>query len=175
MDHQYGRLAKSAIRQHHAPFPELPQFPPFLQQGIPPMRVGRLLALAAVVVATSACYHQVIQTGRTPGTTVVDKPFAMSFIYGLVPVPDIDVSAQCRTGIATVVTEMSVVNGLVHIVTFGLVSPRHVTVTCAAGAGVRSGTEFYVAREASPEERNAVLAMAAEESARTQQPVVLRF
>ena len=139
------------------------------------MRVGRVLALAAVVVATSACYHQVIQTGKTPGPTVIDKPFAMSFIWGLVPVPDIDVSSQCRTGIATVVTEMSLVNGLVHLVTFGLVTPRHVTVTCAAAAGLRPGTEFYVARDASPQEREAVLTKAVEESARTQQPVVVRF
>lgn len=139
------------------------------------MRVGRLLALAAVVVAASACFHQVVQTGRTPGTTVIDKPWAPAFLWGLVPPPPIDVSTQCRTGIATVVTEQSFVNGLVHFVTFGLFTPRHITITCAASS-LKSGTmEVYVARDASLEERDRVFARAVEESARTQQPVVVRF
>lgn len=140
------------------------------------MRVGRLLALAAVVSTTSACYHQVVQTGRTPGTTVIDKPFAPAFLWGLVPPAPMDVSAQCRTGIATVVTEQSLVNGLVHFVTLGLFSPRHITITCAAGSGLRGGAgEFYVSRDASADERDRIVARALEESMRTQQPVVVRF
>ena len=113
------------------------------------MKVGRYLVLAAVVVATSACYRQVIQTGRTPGSTVIDKPWVPLFLWGLVAPAPIDVSSQCRTGIATVVTEASLVNGLASIVTFGIFSPRHVTITCAAGSGMRPGTtEFYVDRNA---------------------------
>src|SRR5687768_382951 len=113
MDHQQARLAKSGIRQHHAPFAELPQFPPFLQQGIPPMRVGRLLALAAVVVALSACHHQVIQTGRTPGSTVVHKPWTSTWILGLVPAKPLDVTSACPSGVATIETQHSVANVIV--------------------------------------------------------------
>lgn len=140
------------------------------------MRVGRLLTLAAVVLVASACYRQVVQTGRTPGPTVIDKPWTNAFLWGLVAPAPIDVSAQCRTGIATVVTQQSLVNGLASFITLGLYSPRHVTITCAAGSSLRPGaTEFYVARDASLEERDRVFARAVEESARTHQPVVVRF
>jgi hypothetical protein len=140
------------------------------------MRVGRLLVLATVAVAASACYRQVVQTGRTPGPTVIDRPWTNAFLWGLVAPAPIDVSTQCRTGIATVVTQMSFVNGLASALTLGLYSPRHVTITCAAGSSLRPGaTEFYVARGASPEERARVFARAVDESARTQQPVVVRF
>jgi hypothetical protein len=139
------------------------------------MKVGRYLILAAVVVATSACYRQVIQTGRTPGSTVIDKPWVPLFLWGLVAPTPIDVSTQCRTGIATVLTEMSFVNGLATALTFGIFSPRHVTVTCAAGSGMRPGTEFYVNRNASQLEREQIIARAIEESDRTDRPVVVRF
>lgn len=139
------------------------------------MRVGRLLVLAAVAGLTSACYRQVVQTGRTPSPTVIDRPWTNAFLWGLVAPAPIDVSAQCRTGIATVVTQQSFVNGLASALTLGLYSPRHVTITCAAGSGLRPGTtEFYV-QNASPEERARVFTQAVEESARSQQPVVVRF
>ena len=140
------------------------------------MRVGRLLVLAVVVVTASACYRQVVQTGRTPGPTVIDKPWTNAFLWGLVAPAPIDVSTQCRTGIATVVTQQSFVNGLASLLTLGLYSPRHVTITCAAGTSVRPGaTEFYVARDATPEERDRIFARAVEASARTQQAVVVHF
>jgi hypothetical protein len=139
------------------------------------MRVGRFITLAAVAVAASACFHQVIQTGRTPGTTVIDKPWANSFIFGLVPVAPIDVSSQCRSGIATVVTEMSAMNGLVGILTLGIYTPVHVTITCAASGGGDDNPEFSISRDASVEERNAVFARAIEMSSRTGKPVQIRF
>lgn len=139
------------------------------------MKVGRYLILAAVVVATSACYRQVIQTGRTPGSTVIDKPWVPLFLWGLVAPTPIDVSTQCRTGIATVLTEMSFVNGLANLLTVGIFSPRHVTITCAAASGMRPGTEFYVDRHASQLEREQVIMRAIEESDRTDRPVVVHF
>ena len=139
------------------------------------MKVGRLLALAAVPLAISACFHQVIQTGNAAGSTVIDKPFAMSFVYGLVPVPDIDVSSECPRGIASVITEMSLKNLLVSVVSLGIVTPRHVTVTCAASAGTRGSAEFSVSRDATEDERAALLSRAIGESARTHQAVLVRF
>jgi hypothetical protein len=139
------------------------------------MRVGRFVTLAAVAVAASACYHQLIQTGRTPGTTVIDRPWAMSFVYGLVPVPEIDVSAQCLSGIATVMTEQSFMNGLVQVLSLGLVNPRHVTITCAASGGRDDNPDFVLSRDASFEERIAVLIKAVETSARTERAVHIRF
>jgi hypothetical protein len=139
------------------------------------MKVGRFVTLAVVAVTASACYRQVIQTGRTPGTTVIDKPWANSFIFGLVPVTPIDVSSQCRTGIATVVTEMSAMDGLVGFLTLGIYTPVHVTITCAASGGGADNPELSVNRDASAEERKAVFARAVEMSARTGKPVHIRF
>lgn len=140
------------------------------------MKVGRFIALAVVVIATSACYRQVVNTGRTPGPTVIDRPWTNAFFWGLAAPAPIDVSAQCRSGIATVVTEQSVANGFATIFTLGIYSPRHVTVTCATGSAMRPGMlELVVARDASPEERERVFAKSAHESARLLQPVVVRF
>jgi hypothetical protein len=140
------------------------------------MKVGRAVALVATCLLASACFHQIVQTGRTPGTTVVSKPWTNTFIFGLVPAQPIDVSKQCPTGVATVETQMSPVNGLVSIITFGLYTPHDVKITCAQGRASLDGLrQLNVARNASLDERNAVLEAAAELSARTGQPVVVRF
>ena len=97
-------------------------------------KVGRAIALATICVAASGCYHQVIQTGKAPGPKVIDKPWFNTFLWGLVVPQTLNVASDCRTGIATVVTEASLLNGLANLVTFGLYSPRHVTVTCAVGS-----------------------------------------
>jgi hypothetical protein len=96
-------------------------------------RALRTALIAAAALINGACYHQVIETGRTPGTTIIDKPWQMSFVYGLVPPPAIDVGTQCPGGIARVETQHTFVNGLVAAVTFGIVTPMRATVTCAAG------------------------------------------
>jgi hypothetical protein len=96
-------------------------------------RALRTALIAAAALVNGACYHQVIETGRTAGTTIIDKPWQMSFVYGLVPPPAIDVGTQCPGGIARVETQHTFVNGLVAAVTFGIVTPIRATVTCAAG------------------------------------------
>ena len=140
------------------------------------MRVGRVLTLAAVCAFASGCFHQVVQTGRTPGATVVSKPWTPTFIFGLVPAPPIDVSKECPNGVATVETQMSFVNGLVSAITFGLYDPHDVKITCAAGrASLDGAREINIARNSSEAERNAGFAAAIELSARTGQPVTVRF
>lgn len=140
------------------------------------MRVGRAVTLAAVCLMASACYHQVVQTGRTPGSTVVHNPWTPFFLWGLVSPVVVDVTSQCRSGIATVETQQTFVNGLVSLVTFALYSPRDVKVTCATGSALKPGmTEFYVARGAPQAERDAAFSAAIAESGRTHQPVIVRF
>lgn len=102
-------------------------------------RVARLGVLCAVLFVTTACFRQVIQTGRTPAATVIDRPWTHTWLWGLVPASPIDVTSQCRTGVATVVTEQSFLNGLVSILTIGIYSPRHVTITCATGSAMTPG------------------------------------
>lgn len=141
-------------------------------------RTLSLAMLALGLVSTTACYHAVVETGRTPGTTVVQKPWVGTYIFGLVAAQPIDVSAECRSGVARVETQQSFVNGLVSGITLGIYTPRTVTVTCAAtrtGALGTGATTIAVADDASRAERSAAFGQAAEESARTGRPVFVRF
>jgi hypothetical protein len=140
------------------------------------MKVGRAFALAAVCLLASGCFHQIVQTGRAPGTTVVSKPWTPTWVFGLVAAPPIDVSKECPNGVATVETQMSFVNALVSAITFGIYSPHDVKITCAARRASLDGLkEINVAHGASAIERNAAFAAAIELSGRSGQPVVVRF
>jgi hypothetical protein len=74
-------------------------------------------------------------TGKPASNTVVQKSFASSFINGLVPAT-IDVSNECRNGVASVKRNFSFVNMLVSAITLGIFLPQNITVTCAAGGGM---------------------------------------
>jgi hypothetical protein len=130
-----------------------------------------------LVAGLSACFHQVVQTGRTPGTTVVDKPWVATWIFGLVEAQPIDVRAQCPQGVAVVTTEQSFLNGLVGGLTLGIYTPQHVTITCASSSSVLPDhrLEIQVAREAAEAERIAAVQEAVQMSLSTSEAVVVRF
>jgi Bor protein len=137
------------------------------------MKHSTSMALALGLVL-SGCFHQVVQTGRTPGPTVVKKPWTATWLWGIVPATPIDVTRDCPGGIATVETKQTFMNGLVGVLTLGIFTPRDVTVTCASGTARGSGMkEFIVARDASQDERLQVMADAIAESARSMQPVLV--
>jgi hypothetical protein len=139
------------------------------------MKQSASIAMVLALVL-SGCFHQVVQTGRTPGTTVVEKPWTATWLWGLVPASPIDVTANCPGGIATVETKQSFMNGLVGALTIGIFTPRDVKVTCASGTARGSGMkEFLVAREASQHDQSRVMADAIAESARSHQPVLIGF
>ena len=96
------------------------------------MRMTKILSVVALV-ALSACYRVTVNTGAPPAPTVIDKPWQLSFVYGLVPPPAIDAKQTCPKGVASVVTEHSFLNSLVSIITYSLFTPMHTTVTCASG------------------------------------------
>jgi hypothetical protein len=99
------------------------------------MRRGlRALSLVGVFLLVG-CFHAVIETGRPAGTTVVQKPWAMSFVWGLVPPPVENVAQQCTNGVSKVETQHSFLNGLVAVITFSIVTPMQIDVTCAAAGG----------------------------------------
>lgn len=95
-------------------------------------RATRALSLL-VVFALAGCYHAVIETGRPAGGTEVYKPWAMSFVFGLVPPPVENVASQCPGGVSKVETQHSFLNGLVAAITFSIVTPMEIRVTCAGG------------------------------------------
>jgi hypothetical protein len=96
----------------------------------------RILSLTLVVGAAllaSGCYHAQVTTGATAGPTVIDTPWAMGFVYGLVPPAAIDAAAACPNGVARVETRLSFLNQLVGALSAGIITPMHITITCAAG------------------------------------------
>jgi hypothetical protein len=95
--------------------------------------MNKRLAVAVVsVVPLMACYHMTIETGLAPTATTISKPWANSFIYGLVPPETVETQAKCLNGVAKVETQQSFLNGLVSGLTLGIYTPWTITVTCGA-------------------------------------------
>jgi hypothetical protein len=132
--------------------------------------------MALCVALSTACFHQVVQTGRVPGNTVVDKPWVATWVFGLVAAPEIDVRKECPSG-AAVTTEQSFVNGLVALVTIGIYTPQHVTITCATSSASLPAKfiEVRVPTDASASQSAEIVNRAVEKAAETGSPVVLHF
>ncbi len=112
------------------------------------MRTLRPLALVAMLLTLSACYHATIQTGLAPSGQTIEEKWASGWIYGLVPPATVQTMQGCPAGVARVDTQQSFVNGLVGIITFGIYTPMEIIVTCADGPGaslVTSREEFETA------------------------------
>jgi len=105
------------------------------------MRRLASLAILALGITGAGCYHAVIDTGLTPSGQVIEQPWAMSFVEGLVPPPIVETAAKCPDGVAKVETEHSFLNALVGAITFGIVTPMHIKVTCASRRGAMAPTE----------------------------------
>ncbi len=93
----------------------------------------RTLAVLGLVLVLGGCYHAVIDTGRPASGTVIEEPWAMSFVAGLIPPPVVDVASRCPNGVSRVETQHSFLNSLVGGITSGIITPITITVTCAAG------------------------------------------
>ncbi|HEX5831175.1 MAG TPA: hypothetical protein VFY16_09350 [Gemmatimonadaceae bacterium] len=129
--------------------------------------VRRLLIAAVCVVPFTACYHATIDAGRPASDKVIDQPWAMSFVFGLVPPPTVETATQCPNGLAKVETEQSFLNGLVASLTVGIVTPMHIKVSCASGAAAARMNATGSARDA--------VARAAEMAVSEGEAVVLQF
>ena len=82
-------------------------------------------------ISLISCYNASVITDKTPSDIIIEEPWALSFVYGLIPPATIDASEKCKNGIAKVETELSFLNQLVSGLTAGLITPMHITVTCA--------------------------------------------
>ena len=77
------------------------------------VRAAALVSLAAVVLA--GCYRVTVTYGPQPAAnagTVVEFPWQHSWVFGLVPPPEINVGGRCPTGVSKVQTRVSFLNGL---------------------------------------------------------------
>ena len=138
------------------------------------MRRLRSVTLLAAAFALTACYHAVVETGRPAGTKVVNKPWAMSFIFGLVPPPVVNTASDCPGGVSKVETQHSFLNGLVAVLTGNLVTPMTITVTCSGGSA-SAAPAIKLDRTATTEQKAAALNQAAELAIKTHAPVYVQF
>ena len=141
------------------------------------MRRSTFGLMTVLMVSTTACFHQIVNTGRTPSATVVEMPWVSTWLWGLVPATPIDVRSQCPTGVAIIETQQSFANGLVGGLTLGIWTPQSVRVTCASGtASVPSGSaEITIAPHSSDAQRNEAIQQAIRQSGETRRPVIIRF
>lgn len=106
------------------------------------MRFKNISILLVLTVLFTGCYHASITTGLEPSNKVIETPWAMAFVYGLIPPAEIDASTECPDGVAKVETQLSFLNQIASGLTFGLITPMHITVTCAAGSSATLETEI---------------------------------
>jgi hypothetical protein len=93
----------------------------------------KAVAALAVVLMLSGCYRVTVVTGAPTTSQTIDKPWQLSFVFGLVPPPELTTRPQCAQGVAEVMTERSFLNSLVGSLSSSLLTPMHVKVTCASG------------------------------------------
>jgi hypothetical protein len=116
-------------------------------------------------------------TGKEPSNTVVEKGWASSFIYGLVPAR-VDVSNECPNGIASAERTFTFPNMLVNTLTLGIYLPQSVTVTCAAEGSMsaaKTPLEFRLPTDATQAELQRTLSTAAFQSSIARKPVQVRL
>jgi hypothetical protein len=106
------------------------------------MRKTDVVLLCAVALAGGACYHATVETGATPATQTVEKGWASSWIYGLVPPSTVETASRCPGGVARIETQVSFGNQLVSFLTLGIYTPMSIKVTCAARAGGADAEEL---------------------------------
>ncbi len=138
------------------------------------MRSLSRATLAVVLFSSMACYHAIITTGRAESSTIIEKPWASSFVFGLVPPDPLEVSNECKSGVAKVETQHSFLNALVAFLTFQIYTPMDIKVTCA-GPGMAPKTSMLTPSEPTDAARQQIMNDAYEIARRTGQPVFVRF
>jgi len=91
----------------------------------------RKLAPLFAALLLAGCYHVTVVTSAAPPGTHVNREWQNSFVYGLVPPPELNVKDQCPQGVTKVETERSFLNGLVSALTWSIYTPMHTEVTCS--------------------------------------------
>lgn len=143
------------------------------------MRSINTILLLAGVLFLSSCYHAQITTGKQMSNQVIDKPWAHSFIFGLVPPNEVSVAEQCENGVAKVETQISFLNGLVSAITFNIYTPMQITVTCAAGSGMSEldgvGEDVTVSEVSSSQDVIKAVEEASKRAVALDKPVYIHF
>ena len=143
------------------------------------MRHLGIFALLLFGMTATGCFHAQVTTGLTPGPTVIEQSFASGWIYGLVPPSTVNAASQCPNGVARVETKLSFVNQLVTAITFGIYSPMHITVTCAAATSASSfempESQLTITSDAVDAEIQDAFTRAADQAVASGESVLVRF
>lgn len=142
-------------------------------------RIRSLMSVVGAVVVLGGCYHMTVETGLAPATTTIDQPWALGFVYGLVPPPTVNTMARCPKGVAKVETQMDFVNALVANLTLGILTPWHVKVTCALDGTTRAAADgvplIEVGAPGAPTSLRDAVVRAADEAVQTGHPVYVQY
>jgi len=139
-------------------------------------KIGILLTFLCTV--SFSCYHATIETGLEPSGKVVEHAWALGFVFGLVPPPTVNAAADCKNGVAKVETQLSFLNQLVSSLSGGIITPMHITVTCAqASSFVPQDVQedLLIAHGSSEKEVVASFEQAAQLAVQKEEPVYVRF
>ena len=141
------------------------------------MRVTPTITLFIALTVLSGCFHATIETGLTPSTKVLEKKWASSWIYGLVPPKTVETASRCPDGVAKVETQRSFLNQVVEILTLGIYTPMDIRVTCAlpAGTSAPEGAMLTVPDSADTDSVRAAFGAAAEQAAEGHATVLVHF
>jgi hypothetical protein len=108
---------------------------------------------------------------------VLDKSFASSWIYGLVPPDIVSTAERCPDGVAKVETQHTFVNQLVGFLTLGIYTPMQIRVTCAArGSAAADAMAVPVVVKGAPlSAKRQAVSRAISRAGETRKPVYLQF
>lgn len=129
----------------------------------------RTVALILAATVAAGCYHAIVDTGRAPSGQTIERPWANSFIGGLVPPPVVETASRCPNGVARVETQHSFLNSLVGALTMGIYTPMTITVQCAAGGS----PDAAATPTPTPDAAAKAILDAARQSARTHEAVLV--
>ena len=94
------------------------------------MKLRTIALVITVLFFSMGCYHAKISTGATPSSTTIDENWAQGWAWGLMG-PELDTKSKCSRGVASVDTQVSFLNQVVSMLTFGIYAPMQLNVTCA--------------------------------------------
>jgi hypothetical protein len=131
--------------------------------------------VVSVAVLGSGCYRATVDTGLAPSGETIERPWAHSFIAGLVPPATVETASYCPNGVARVTTQLSFLNMLANVVTFGIYTPMTITVQCAAARDGNSAQALSVPQSAPVESAVQVFNRAVRQATMSGEPVFVRF
>jgi len=95
-----------------------------------------------------------------------------------VPPSTLETRAQCKSGVSKVETQLSFLNQLVSGLTFGILTPMSIKVTCAQAGHASvspTGPQIDVAADATKEQIQSAINRAVDLSLRTGEPVFVEY